>query len=1191
MYRKRMDRSISLKILALLFFICLGLAALPHPIRAGEIDKLPELKTSEYNFEAGGNTKSKFMIYMGDSLGMVDLGKKVQDAIKPYEKDLAGYFAPGELTKIVNDINAKTKRDIIKGDLNDLKARQSLNVFGNELIGKIADRILEKQGVKEKSRRDLWVAKILAPYNRCHARATNALYHAKHCLEALASAMVPNTGIALVYELSRSNLSGTLPSHERAAFLEKQVNAYVLCIRPIAEPTTAQVTNCALKSMKSGVLQVSRTGLQKQVLPSVNNDKKTYAQIEGEVFPQFEACVEKVNGASNDLVREFYSCIDTLVINTGGQVVNYKVNNTDAITGSFSKKEISLLSSESIQDFKACMQEMKKKNARVDGMLDTSTCETRITNKITLRVINAQFEDTAKSAGTTQKEIDSIVAKGQKILASCWKNDMGEASRESCIRKSVISFADTVGTISFDKAIPSDLKTKADIKASGLKDLKACLEKNLPQKPSTDATMSQKLDNCKYDVTVKVALRTAEDSIKDLGGDLPAQKLKALIDRIVHQKFKSCLGSKPTDKILSDCSDTLKISTAKEVSEELFAKNVDDFIQKNGGVAKLGLTQNEVSNFKLNIAKKTHQCIDNGKNAKDVMVPINKCLKSSIKELALYLGTAQYNSSTSDMYKDRKDVGDNLRLGFQSKLNACLSEKDDAQFSIGDYTANIDKCSDRVGKAVMLEVGTEQIDHNLNNYLADAPKVDNSQTRKTLREKLLSGFSQCLKTSKESDPCINNMKKDATKSIVLAYGQTQVKAQLSLNESPLKVKMIEDQFKGCVDKSGQVADKLSAELDECIKAYAIEFAKSLGEMKVLPLLKKTLGSEDYDRNKPQVDTLIGNYKKCLNDLYPVSMSDGFMEKLTLCTKGLEGKTIGFVKSVMNDWMSSGDEDKISKSIKDEFSTFLPCLGAALPGGEPWTEMDDKKVESLLKPVAILLGQYIDYDINVAKKSLDEILKTLSRELQNGDTDKAKREVIDLLQKNGALDQLLKTMVRSNVVDAFKGISDREIPLHLKDELTRRETINAIFDSEFGRRMREKVMEKIVKPALVEGKDLTGPELTAAQDEMKGEIITELVNSPRFGTKLVDYSIDKQLKETGWFTKLIGKAMYSSDAFVWSNLKTTPSGLAAEQYIKENILLPKFKGQKLAIKDEQKIMEKAEELVTQAVKRYSDEKKK
>lgn len=1191
MYRKVTDRSISLKTLALLFFICLGLAALPHPIRAGEIDKFPELKANEYNFESGGNTKSKFLIYMGDSLGMVDLGKKVQDAMKPYEKDLTGYFAPGELTKLINDINAKTKRDIIKGDLTDQKARQTLSVFGNELIGKIADRILEKQGVKDKSRRDLWVAKILAPYNRCNAKATNALYHSKHCLEALASAMVPNTGIALVYELSKSNLAGTLPGHEREAFLEKQVNAYVQCIKPFNEPTTTQVTNCAVSSMKSGVLHVSKVGLQKQVLPSVDNNKQAYAKIESEVFPQFEGCVAKVSSAATDLVAEFYSCIDNLVINTGGQVVNYKVNNTDAITGNFSKAEISKLNTESVQEFKSCMQDTKKKNIRKDGMLDTASCETRITNKITLRVINAQFEDTAKSTGTTPKEVESIVAKGQKILASCWKNDMGVASRESCIRKSVISFADSVAVISFDKAIPSDLKTKAEIKADGLKDLKSCLEKNLPQNPSTDARLSRKLDDCKYDVTLKVAVRTAEDSIKDLAGDLPPQKLKSLIDRIVHQKFKTCLGKEPTDKVLTECSNSLKITAAKDISEELFAKNIDDFIQKNGGVTKLGLTQNEVNNFRMNITKTTNQCIDNGKSAKDVMVPINKCLKSSIKELALYLGTAQYNASTNDMYKDRKDVGDGLRLGFQSKLKSCLAEKDAANFSIGDYTANIDKCSDRVGKAVMLEVGTEQIDHNLNNYLADAPKQDNSQARKTLREKLLGGFSQCLKTSKETDPCINNMKKEATKSIVLAYGQTQVKAQLSLNESPLKVKMIEDQLKSCVDKSGKVPDQLSAELDDCIKNYAIEFAKSLGEMKVLPLLKKTLGSEDYDRNKPQVDSLIGNYKKCLNDLYPVSMSDGFMEKLTLCTKGLEGKTIGFVKSVMNDWMTSGEEDKISKSIKDEFSTFLPCLGAALPGGEPWTEMDDKKIDSILKPVAVLLGQYIDYDINVAKKSLDEILKTLSRELQNGDTDKAKKEVVDLLQKNGALDQLLKTMVRSNVVDAFKGISDKEVPLHLKDELTRRETINAIFDSEFGRKMREQVMEKVVKPALVEGKDLTGPELTKAQDEIKGDIIVELVNSPRFGTKLVDYSIDKQLKETGWFTKLIGKAMYSGDAFVWSNLKTTASGLAAEKYIKDNILIPKFKGQKLDIKEEQRIMEKAEELVTQAVKRYSDEKKK
>ncbi len=1180
-----------MKTLCVISFIYLYLFALPTNILAGEIDNYPDLMLDEYNFTSGGNTKSKFLIYMGDSLGMVDLGKKVQDAMKPYEKDLESYFAPGELNKLISDINTKTKRDIIKGDLNDQKARQTLSVFGNELIGKIADRILEKQGVKEKSRRDLWVHKILAPYNRCNARATNALYHGKHCLEALASAMVPNTGIALVHELSKSNLSASLANSERKPFLDKQVNSYIECIKSNKNATTSDVTNCAVNSMKPGVLHVSRIGLQKQVLPSVDNNKNAYTKIESTVFPSFETCVSKVNSTAKDLVAEFYNCIDGLVVNTGSQVVNYKINNTDAISGSFSKEGINKLTNDSIGDFKACMEEIKKKNIRVEGMLSTALCETRITNKITYQVVSSQFSDTAKSTGSTPKEIENIKAKGQKILAGCWKNDMNESSRESCIRQSVIKFADSVAVLSFDKAIPSDLKTKDAIKSDGLKDLKNCLEKNLPQKPSSDSSLSKKLDDCKYAVTLKVAIRTAEDSIKDLGKDLPSSKLKELLDRIVQQKFKSCLGTSPSDKILSDCSDALKVSAAKEISEQLFALNIDDFVNKNGGLSKLNLSSVEINSYKSDLTKKTNECVDQGKSAKDVMVPINRCLKNSIKELALYLGTAQYNSSTNDMYKDRKEVGDNLRLSFQTKLKNCLSEKDDQSFSIGDYTTNIEKCSDRIGKTVMLEVGSEQINHNLNNYLADTAVQDNSQNRKALREKLLGSFTQCLNASKNSDPCIQGMKKDATKSIVLAYGKSQVKAQLSISESPLKIKLTEDQFSVCVDKSGKIVEKLTEELDECVKDYAIEFAKSLGEMKVLPLLKKTLGSEDYDRNKNQIDNLIGNYKQCLNNLRPVSMADGFMEKLSICTKGLETKTVGFVKSVMNNWMTSGDEDKISKSVKDEFSSFLPCLGMALPGGEPWTEMDDKKVDPILKPAAILLGQYIDYDINVAKKSLDEIFQTLAKELQNGNTDKAKREVIDLLQKNGALDQLLKTMVRSNIVDAFKGISDKDVPLNLKDELTRRETINAIFDSEFGRKMRENIMNSVVKPALIEGKDLNGTELTRAQDNIKNEIIGELVNSPRFGTKLVDYSIEKQLKETGWFTKLIGKALYSGDAFVWGNLKTTSSGQIAEKYIKDNILIPKFKGQKLSEKEEKQIMEKAEELVTQAVKRYSDEKKK
>lgn len=1180
-----------LKSLTILCLICLALALIPNSIWAGEVDKYPELKSEIYNFEAGGNKRSKFYLFLGDTFGGVDLGKQVKDSMKPYEKDLSGYFKPGELNQLIDNINARTKRDIIKGDLTDKKAMQVLAVFGNEFIGKIADRILEKQGVNDKSRRDLWVAKILAPYQRCNARATNAYYHSKHCLESLASALVPNAGVALVYELTKSNLAGSLPTHEREVFLDKQTNDFAKCAQSYPEATADQVMNCAINTMKNGVQHVSKVALPKQVLPSIDNNKTAYAKIESTVFPPFQSCVSKVGSNPNaDLVKEFYGCLDSLVINTGGEVVNYKINNTEVIKETFPKDKLLRLTTEKTQEFKTCMLDTQKKNLRKDGMLDTSVCESRITNSITYLVINSQFADTAKGSSTNVKEVQALEARGKKILDSCWKSDMNEGSRENCIRKSVIDFADAVAVISFDKAIPNDLKTKNEITSSGQKDLKSCLEKNLTDKPSLDPDLSKKLDDCKFGVTVKVAVRTAEDSIKDLGKDLTQEKLNSLIKTIVHAQFKSCLGTKPSDKELDSCSNTLKINAAKDISKELFEKNIDDFINQNGGMAKLGLKQNDLNLYKKNITLKTNQCIDQGKNSPDVMVPITKCLKDSIKDLSLYLGSALYDASTSDMYKDRRDVGDELRSKFRQSLTQCLSEKDPAKFSIGDYTAQIDICTDRVGKTTMLVVGTDQIDHNIQSNLSDTATVNLANERKQLKDELLKNFSQCLNSSKKTDPCIDGLKKNTTKSIVLAYGKSQVKSQLSLNESPLKVKLIEDKFKECVEKSGKDANTLSTELDECIKGFAIEFAKTLGEMKVLPLLKKTLGSEDYDRNRDQVDILINNYKKCLNDLYPVSMQDGFMEKVTLCTKGLEGKTIGFVKSVMDTWMTTDEEDKISKAFKDEFSSFLPCLGAALPGGEPWSEMDDKKVDSLLKPAAILLGQYIDYDINVAKKSLSEIIDAIAKQLRAGDTDKAKKEAIELLEKNGALDQLLKTMVRSNVVDAFKGISDKEVPLELKDELTRRETINAIFEGEFGKKLRAKTMEKVILPAIIQGRELSSPELTRAQDEIKDDVIVELVNSPRFGTKLVDYAIEKQLSETGWFTKFVGKALYSGDAFVWGNLKTTPSGKNAEQFIKQHILIPRFKGQKIDLSEERKIMEKAESLVTLAVKRYSDEKK-
>ena len=79
----------------------------------------------------------------------------------------------------------------------------------------VVDKILNTEGVTDQSRRDLWVKKILAPFQTCISKSKNSQYDASHCMDALTTSLVPSIGEGIVYELSRSKLNASLPKNQR----------------------------------------------------------------------------------------------------------------------------------------------------------------------------------------------------------------------------------------------------------------------------------------------------------------------------------------------------------------------------------------------------------------------------------------------------------------------------------------------------------------------------------------------------------------------------------------------------------------------------------------------------------------------------------------------------------------------------------------------------------------------------------------------------------------------------------------------------------------------------------------------------------------------------------------------------------------------------------------------------------------
>lgn len=986
-----------MKILLILIFLSSSISLL----EAGELDSISLIMPISYEKKPGRaqNMKSSAGVWLGDLVGMTDLGPIVKKSIAPHGADLAKYFPETELDLLTNDLVFEAKRDIIGyykdlfgkiklNTLNDQKAITANKFLGNKLIGKIADRILQIEGVKEADRRKLWVDKILEPFNQCMASAKNALYAADYCMDALKSSLVPSVGLGVVYELSRSSLVSSLSKNQHPDFYNEQVNVYKDCIKKAVDPAS-ETKKCVLSAMKNGIIKITDPKLSKIINESASSTTAAKT-IRLALWPEFTICTQKVGSNPNEQLgpdAQFMECIDSLIQNTGSLLVQDKVSNNASVKSSFTKAEIEKLALEKAQNFKECIGDQKKKNNRKEGMLDTTKCENLITNDVTYKVVVKSLAKTASDSFKANNDVvTKIAAEGKRLLDLCWNNDQPEKERESCLRKTIISFSQAIATAKLDKVVPNDIQGKKELTQSALKELSNCLQQNLPPNISQANNLNAQTSFCSNKLTLKVAQEVAQESVysKALNQKLSEAEALNLVTTLVKQNFLSCLGNNPSD----------------------------------------------------------------------------------------------------------------------SKLDEC----------VGDLT------------------------------------------------------------------------KSATKSIVLAYEKKQIKEQLNADSIPSKLKPIEETFIACTENKYS-ADKVSMAMDECIKDFALGFARNLGDLKFNTLLKSVLGTQEYNEQKKNIDNILEKYNECLDDLEKFSMKDGLVDKLNFCTEGLERRGVNFVSNTVNSWMSTEQKDAVTIMVKNEFANFLPCLSGLLPAS-PYTQKLEENIVSTLKPVALLIAQYIEYSPENAKRTLDEISRKLSTDLKDVASNPASRkELIDMLYTNGALDQFLKSMVHNQVKESFDTIPESELSAELRASLLDKNNFDKIFSTKEGIVIKDMIMEKILSPVLMEQASLTSPLMVAGMDSVKDRVVKMLVYSPNFGEQIVRTSVQNQINEMGGLARFFAKVIYGKNALDWEKVRMTSKGKQAEEFIMTSVLLPKFKGQNFSAEEEKKNNEEAKKLVTAAVKSY------
>lgn len=1163
------------------------LTLLSFQIPASELDSIELVMPVSYQRPSSSlqTMKSKIMAGTANTFN-IDIEKKVIEKILPYKPDLLGYFSSEA------ELNSFLRGTIQQGIQTNLAVVSDVNLInfygylGNNLIGRLADKILAKEGVTDPARRKLWIQKLVTPFNSCVAKSTNSQYDASHCIDALTSSLVPSTGVGLVYELSRASLSTNLPEKERTPFNIEQANLYKSCITT-TKATSDDVKNCALSSMRTGVLKITNVSLTKTIQEKASSKAKSN-EIKKAVWPAFDSCAGKVGTDANSKVSytdQFMGCIDSLVQNTGSQLVLDKITNTPAIAGAFTTAEVKKLATEKSSQFKSCAEAQKKKGARKDGMLDISPCENAITNEVTYKVVSQTFKKTAATSLKTDPEVASTAgAEGVKILDQCWDNKQTADAREACLRKSIVNFSQKVATLKLDQAIPSDMPGKSELNKSSVNSLAQCIDKELPKNISESNELNAKLDGCTGKLTRNVAMKVADFQIRSTAGDgLSKEATDALVQDLVQNEFAKCIGDAPTDEQLEECSNDLTTKAAKQIAEASFTKEVNAYLQSAGGLEVLGVTQTQVNSFLDNLNKTNKECIDQ-KPKGLVMDQVNTCIKGSVKKIAFFFGDIQFNKSVGSMYDGRDDDKKSIEEQFKKSLGECLATKDEKQFSIEDYTKNLYTCSDKVSASMSLIVGQDQIDTSLNEYLKDRPGIDLKSKRDSIRTKLLGDFKKCMSSGSKQSGCIDTLKKEATQTIVVNYGRVETKVQMNADKTPSELKPVEDKFLACTDSKLE-GDALAIKLDDCTKDFALDFARTLGTLKLNYLLKQTLGTDEFNSQKKDIDASLGKYYECLDDLKSLKMSDGLTQKLSVCTDGLTNRGMNLVRSNINSWMSSDQKDAATVMIKQEFSNFLPCLSALLPTS-PYTPELQSNIESNVKPLANLIAHYIEYNPENAKQTLDGVIKKLSVDLNDvAATKKAKQELLDFLYQSGGLDQFLKAIVRGTVQDALVDVPEKDVPKDLRNILLKKENFEEIFNSPEGSKIKDMVMEKLLKPALIDGADMSAAPFKSNMNGIKDNVVKLLINAPSFGEQAIKVSIQKQINDMGGVTKFFAKTIYGGDSLHWDKVRLTPEGKIAEEYIKSAVLTPKFKGETQSVAATKKAMETAEELVKRAVKKY------
>lgn len=1162
-----------------------GSAVLRSPSSNQRVQEVELIQVQPYD-PSGGWKIRRFSSKTVSSIGTaifgrdVDLRKSLRDLLSE-NKGIESYFSMEEQNSLVD--RAVKDFEQSGGTTGDNEgAIRAIRQIGMKIVGTIAEKVLEKKGIKSSKSRGYWVKRIIEPFLACGSKAQSYL-EADGCLESLLASFQQNIGLALTHEIFQQELTGAA-KNPRALQL-KLDQGYRKCVGLLPEGA-GRVENCVLQAFRDGTSEVSREALNQKLRSLFSASVAT--QIQKKVWPGYQACLKRCKSS-----EEFQICIDQLVIDAGSNAAEEKVFSDSGVAISFpDPKERRGVARVAFETFKECGGKLKKGKSQSGALIDTSTCENRVENKISYIVAKRDFLVSAQTnLGEGTPNAIAAASIGHKKLESCGTFDQSKSSRHTCLRGAVFEVAIAISSLRIDQDMPPDVfSSKPGVKDTLIKEFTQCLDKELPLDVTNQKLRDEKLGKCTGALRRRGALIGAEHRLREILG---AEYRESNLD-----PFSKCLGQYPSTEIMDGCKLELTRDSAKFAARTIIPKEIKSY------VVQLGPIDSQVSQgidrFQESVIQGIQSCLQKGlireKAAKADSI-VSSCFKSGIGKIIKRLAEIQFDLETSKLYLERNAEWLKIRGGFLDDLDRCALESDPPQASkersVDEYLEIIKACTNGVADKVTSVIAEDQLKTASDSYFQDTATTNFSAERLRLERDVREPFKRCMETLTPGDSdgrrrCSEILQREAMWTIGPAVGRARVMDQLGTDlytQSKKTIEEVESSLRSCLVKA-KSGPNLSDELAQCLKSYVVKLSDEAGNLKARSKLKEILGTKEYAAASGRVDKAIGEFRACLRNLQNMGFGPVLMSAVDDCARNLHENSMGVVQESVMGWMgapsSKSDPRYAARALVVEA---LPCLDGLIEkdasGGSSASVKD--QAEGMLEPLVKMIKEYIDYDASRAHQELRAILESLKEDLKVTGPREARKKLLSLLVEKGALDQLIKSTVKAEVGGALISLPEEE---KFSNEVTKRLLQNRVFDAVFsgpgGKYISYRIVSGLLEPVLLEGRSIDDPGIEKAKSQIRVDIGHLLAKSPEFGDVLIEASVQKGINDLNPITRYFAGVLYGDQALSWEKVRGSKPGKQAEDYIRELILKPKLTGTELSKDEYEKRIGIAKELVSRAI---------